>query len=59
MVERDRLIKEYNKDNKLYIVTPSPMMEWMEQFRLDSLRYPEMVELVLSSDLNPETDLYY
>jgi hypothetical protein len=59
MTERDKLLKGYDENNKLYIVTPSPMMEWMEQFRQDYLKYPEMVVLVPSLSLNPETEMYY
>jgi hypothetical protein len=54
MHERDKLIKKFDEDNKLYIVTPTPMMGWMEQFRSNDLRYPEMVVLVPSNSLNPE-----
>lgn len=59
MYERDKLITEYNADNKLYIVTPGPMMDWMELCRNDNLRFPEMVVLVPSSSLNPEPFFYY
>lgn len=30
MYERDKLIKEFDEKNKLYVVTPGPMMDWME-----------------------------
>lgn len=43
----------------MYVVTPSPMMQWMEDFVNDSLRFPEMVVLVPSKNLNPEESYYY
>lgn len=59
MVERDKLIEKFDENNKLYIVTPHPMMDWMELFRNENLRYPEMVVLVPSKSLNPEPIKYY
>lgn len=59
MLERDRLIEKVDPENKLYIVVPRIMMKWMEIFRQDSLRYPEMVELVPSNSVNPESIKYY
>jgi hypothetical protein len=59
MLERDKLITKVDPTNKLYIVTPTPMMGWMEIFKNESLRYPEMVELVPSNELNPEPIKYY
>ena len=35
------------------------MLDWMEMFRVDSLKYPDYVELVPSSTLNPEEVYYY
>jgi ribonuclease BN (tRNA processing enzyme) len=60
MYERD-LLHSHNKNpnNKLYVVTPTPMMEWMKLFVSDSLDHPEMVVLVPSKNLNPETQYYY
>lgn len=46
-------------DNKLYVVTPTVMMDYLEQVRKSALKYPDMVVLVPSNDLNPETDKYY
>ena len=62
MLERDLLLsqaKVFDGGNKLYVVTPSPMMEWMELFVADSLKHPEMVVLVPSKNLNPEDKYYY
>lgn len=59
MYERDLLHKEFDASNKLYVVTPTPMMAWMEMFVKDSLRFPEMVVLVPSKNLNPENQYYY
>lgn len=35
------------------------MMEWVETFRTTTLSHPDMVVLVPSSDLNPETEKFY
>lgn len=59
MFERDNLLKEFNASNKLYVVTPTPMMGWMKMFVKDSLKFPEMVVLVPSKSLNPEDKYYY
>ena len=61
MFERDKLQQDLPQDKrtKLYIVTPTPMMKWMEEFRQDSLKHPELVELVPSNTLNPEKSYYY
>jgi hypothetical protein len=59
MSERDKMFNEVDLNNKLYIVTPKPMFQYMDEFRLHSLRYPEMVVLVKSRDLNPEKVYYY
>jgi hypothetical protein len=34
------------------------MLDYMEDFRVNTLKYPDMVVLVPSNDLNPE-DVYY
>ena len=54
MLERDNLVKEFDADNRLYIVVPNLMMSWMQEFRQKSLKFPEMVELINAHDLNPE-----
>lgn len=65
MYERDQLIEQavlegrHDPNNKLYIVTPNIMFEYLDQVRLSALKQPDMVVLVPSSDLNPETDQYY
>ena len=59
MYERDQLLDEFDEANKLYVVTPSPMMEWMQTFVNDSLQFPTMVVLVPSKNLNPEDSYYY
>ncbi len=58
MVERDNLLNGFDQTNKMYIVTPTPMMEWMNIFKKE-LNYPEMVVLIPSEDLNPEPIKYY
>lgn len=59
MVERDKLLDGIDPSNKLYIVTPTTMMDYMIEIRDSTLKYPEMVVLVPSNDLNPEPSLYY
>lgn len=59
MRERDNLIQEHDQSNKLYVVVPSPMMKWMEEFRANQLRFPSMVVYVNSRNLNPEKVWYY
>ncbi len=63
MLERDRLVESkfggFDIKNKLYIVTPTLMMDYLEDVRKTALKYPEMVVLVPSNDLNPEPDQYY
>jgi hypothetical protein len=67
MQERDRLIDQYgltsdgtpDLNQKLYIVLPNIMMPYIDNIRLRSLKYPEMVSLVSSAELNPETSKYY
>lgn len=60
MYERDQLHGENPEpSNKLYVVTPSPMMNWMKLFVSDSLKHPNMVELVPSKSFNPEDQYYY
>jgi hypothetical protein len=55
MYERDQLHNDNtDKSNKLYVVTPSPMMEWMKVFVADSLKHSDMVVLVPSKSFNPE-----
>ena len=45
--------------SKMYIVTPNPMLEWMQMYVNDQLKYPEHVVLVPSHELNPENEYYY
>lgn len=51
--------QDFINENKIYVVLPSPMMKWMELFVSDSLMHPEMVELIPSKNLNPESHYYY
>ena len=67
MQERDKLIDTYglgpdgNPDpaQKLYVVLPNIMMAYIDNIRLRSLKYPEMVSLVSSAELNPESQKFY
>lgn len=58
MFERDRLLTVEDPSNKLYVVTPTPMIKYVDTCRL-KLKYPDMVVLVKSNDLNPEPKQYY
>lgn len=61
--ERDNILqkmdRELTEDDKIYVVAPAPIIEWLEVFVGDSLRLPEMVVIVPSMNLNPETSYYY
>lgn len=35
------------------------MMDYLDNIRVNALKYPEMVVLVPSNDLNPETKKFY
>ena len=68
MAERDKLVDEALqnghtlsslKNDKLYIVTPSIMRDYLETVRTSALKYPEMIVMVNSQELNPEKELYY
>ena len=48
-----------NPKEKLFVVTPSPMMKWMQLYVQDSLEHPEKVVLVPSENLNPEEHYFY
>ena len=43
----------------MYVVTPNPMLEWMQLYINDQLKHPECVVLVPSHELNPENEYYY
>eukprot|EP00347_Sterkiella_histriomuscorum_P018145 403346620 len=59
MTEREKLLNGHDENNKLYIVTPKPMYDYMDEYRKLILKYPEMVVLVPAADLNPEGQFYY
>ena len=59
MHERDQIFESSDCSNKLYVVTPSPMMVWMEAFVSENLRHQDMVVLVPAENLNPEDQYYY
>jgi hypothetical protein len=67
MQERDKLIDTYgigpdgnpDPNQKLYVVLPNIMMAYIDNIRLRSLKYPEMVSLVSSAELNPEHKKFY
>ena len=53
------MAEEGAAENKIYVVTPSPMMSWMEAFVGESLKHPGLVVLVPAENLNPENEYYY
>ena len=61
MKERDLLLTEEDAGGKniLYVITPSPMMEWMEAFVDDSIKDKSNIVLIPSKQLNPESNYYY
>ena len=61
MRERDLLMTEEHAGGKniLYVVTPSPMMEWMQVYVDDSIRDKSNVKLIPSKYFNPEQFYYY
>lgn len=63
MSERDKLIDAQggvvDPENKLYIVAPIVMMDYLNSVKKIALKYPEMVVFVNSNDLNPEKEYYY
>jgi len=59
MTERDNLVDpKHHPNSKLYVVTPSPMLSWVEQFR-SKLKSPENTVIIPSYLLNPEPKKYY
>lgn len=59
MSERDKLLPESDPNNRLYVVTPGPMWDYVERYRKKTLKNPDNVVLVPITDLNPEPLLYY
>ena len=57
--ERDSLLEKDDDQNKMFVVTPAPMMSWMQIFVNDSLKFPNMVVLVPTTSFNPEDQYYY
>ena len=52
LYERDMLVKDTN--NIIYVVIPSPMMDWVKAFVDDSILNSKNVVLVCSKFINPE-----
>lgn len=58
--ERDRLITEETKKfGKIYAVIPTPLLEFFNHFIDENIKHKEMVVLVPSIELNPESHYYY
>jgi len=60
--ERDQLIDPVNakdEDQTIYVVTPSPMRDWMQAFIDDQIVNRHLVKLVCPKQLNPEKCYYY
>jgi hypothetical protein len=45
MKERDIIMSTTDKKSKMFIVTPTPMIEWLDAFRKE-LNHPELIVLV-------------
>ena len=44
----------------MYVITPTPMMGWMELFKKENIENrPDLLEIVPSNKLNPEKFYYY
>jgi hypothetical protein len=58
MYERDKLLEKQTVKEPVYIVTPTPMLDWMREYT-SNLKFPHLTVLVPSSSLNPEQVYYY
>lgn len=58
MQERDQLLTLAANKTTLYVVIPTPMMEWMEHYH-SQLVNRQYTVLVPSTALNPEKAFYY
>jgi ribonuclease Z len=54
MSEREKLFTAPDLNDKLYVVIPTPMLDYIDSVRTTCLKYPEMVVIVPSDELNPE-----
>ena len=59
MIERDKLIDKENEEQVIYVVLPTPMIDWVETFIENNIKFKSMIRIVNSEDLNPEADRYY
>ena len=61
MYERDKLLSNLPEDQrtKLFVAIPTPMLEWMELWRTENLKHPELSQLITTNTLNPEPHYYY
>lgn len=59
LLERDKLIESDDGQCPIYVVTPSPMMVWMQLFVQDSIKNKTNTKLIVSKNLNPESCYYY
>jgi ribonuclease BN (tRNA processing enzyme) len=60
LTERDRLITEETKKfGKIYAVIPTPLIEFFNHFIDENIQHKDMVVLVPSAQLNPESHYYY
>jgi hypothetical protein len=47
-------------NSKLYIITPTPLMEWMQTYKDENItNRPDLIEFIHSKDLNAEDFYYY
>jgi ribonuclease BN (tRNA processing enzyme) len=56
LAERDKVTEE---GDKIYLVIPPPLLHWVNLFIDETLTYKHNVVIVNSSDLNPESVMYY
>jgi ribonuclease BN (tRNA processing enzyme) len=56
--ERDRLmVNEKNREfGKIYAVIPTPMFKYIQVFINENIRFKDLIVLVKSKDLNPESN---
>mmetsp|Transcript_29504 Transcript_29504/g.21956 ORF Transcript_29504/g.21956 Transcript_29504/m.21956 type:complete len:155 (+) Transcript_29504:78-542(+) len=59
LIERDRLLVKEDPSNKLYLIAPIPLLDWLTSFKQQFLRFPDMVEIIPSNILNPEKEQFY
>ena len=59
--ERDLLLDKMPEErrNKIYVVTPSPILEWINHYLKESIIHLDLIEIIPTHHLNPEEFYYY